>query len=90
MELIQWIASGILVLISLYMTLMNWAVFFNNYIFKKKWTSAVPLIGGIAGALGCVILPTEGSWRFFWIPLLIDWGSLPVILVSLVTSKRKN
>lgn len=86
----RWIVSGLLLVFSLYMAGMNWAVFVNNYILKKKWTSAVPLLGGVAGVLGVLLLPIAGSWRFAWIPLIADWGSLPVIVVSLICARRQK
>ncbi len=73
-----------LLLFGSYMAIMNWAVFVNNYVLKKQWTSAVPLIGGVAGAVGVLSLPIDGTWRYSWIPLLLDWGSIPVIMVSII------
>jgi hypothetical protein len=79
-----WIIGIGCISLFLYMAVMNWLVFFNNYIFKKQWTSAIPLVGGIAGILGIILIPVKGFTQFWWLPLLIDWGSLPVIIFSLV------
>jgi hypothetical protein len=83
MIIILWIISLVFMIIGIYISIMNWAVFFNNYLFRKKWTSAIPLIGGLSAALGLICLPINGSWKYFWVPLLIDWGSIPVIIASL-------
>ena len=81
---IMWGFSIILLLFSLYMIGMNWAVFVNNHILKKKWASAVPFVGGIAGSLGLLLLPVSENWKYAWIPLLVDWGSIPVVFISLI------
>lgn len=73
-----------------YMIVMNGLVFANNHILKRKWTSAVPLVGGVAGMIGLICLPVEGLWKYCWVPLLIDWGSFPVMVVALTTRKRKG
>jgi hypothetical protein len=74
MKIILWISSLFLIALSSYFIIMNWAVFFNNYVFKKRWTSAVPLVGGVLGAAGLALLPISN----------IDWGSLPVLIASLI------
>ena len=90
MTTVRWIVSVLLLLFALYMAGMNWAVFVNNHLLKRKWTSAVPLVGGVAGILGVLLLPVAGNWRFAWIPLIADWGSVPVIVASLVCARRQN
>ena len=90
MTILLWTVSGLLLLFALYMVGMNWAVFVNNHVLKRKWTSAVPLVGGVAGALGILLLPVPGSWRFAWLPLVVDWGSVPVIVASLICARRQN
>ena len=90
MNILFWIIGLLLLIFCIYMTVMNWAVFVNNHILKKKWTSAIPLVGGISGALGIICLPVEGSWKYLWIPLIVDWGSFPVIVVALISHLGKN
>jgi hypothetical protein len=63
---------------------MNGLVFLNNYTFKKRWVSAIHFIGGISGAIGLTLLPVHDSWRYALVPAIIDWGCLPVLLVSLL------
>lgn len=90
MTTVRWIFSVALLLFGSYMAVMNWAVFVNNHILKKKWTSAVPLVGGIAAAIGVICLPVNSSWKYAWIPLLVDWGSVPVIVVSLICNLKEK
>lgn len=85
MHLILWVISLLLIAVSIYFIFMNGMVFFNNYILKKKWVSAIPFIGGISGAIGLSLLPIYNVWRYAWIPAVIDWGFIPLLLVSLVS-----
>jgi hypothetical protein len=88
MNTLFWIISLTLLTIALFVSVMNWVVFVKNYILKKKWTSAIPLLGGLSGAIGIAILPVAGSAQYLWIPLIADWGCLPVIIVTLISRVR--
>lgn len=83
MSIMLWTISSLLIALSIYLVVMNGMVFLNNYVFKKQWVSAIPIIGGISGAVGLALVPIHDIWRFAFIPLIIDWGCLPVVLVSL-------
>src|SRR5882672_6926231 len=41
---------------------------------------AVPLIGGVAGALACFFLPYDGLAAWWWAPFIVDMGSAPMLL----------
>jgi hypothetical protein len=51
-----------------------------NYFKTHKHASAIPLLGGVAGAVAISTLPVDhiGSW--WWLPLLLDYGSLPMFV----------
>jgi hypothetical protein len=89
MHLIIWIISITLLVLCMYISVMNWGVFINNHILKRKWVSAIPLLGGCFGALGILVIPVDIGWQYSWIPLITDWGSLPMIIVTLIQSSRK-
>ncbi len=84
MEILAWILSVPMLLLATYLTYVNWSVFVNNYILKKPFVSAVTFGGGILGGLGLILLPIEGLWKWFWVPSCIDWGSFPVVIVSII------
>lgn len=89
MTTFRWIIGIAFLLFGSYMTAMNWALFINNHILKRKWASAVPLVGGLASSIGLACLPISGIWRYAWIPFFIDWGSVPVIAISLIFSLKR-
>ncbi len=41
---------------------------------------AIPLIGGVAGALACFVLPYDGLEAWWWAPLIVDVGSAPMLI----------
>lgn len=36
-------------------------------------------LGGVFGAAAVIACPVEGAWIWFWVPALVDPGSLPAI-----------
>jgi hypothetical protein len=56
-----WIMSLVLLIIAFFVSVINWVIFVQNYILKKKWKSAIPFLGGITGAIGIACLPIAGS-----------------------------
>lgn len=62
-----------------------WIASINAYIvwksyFRKHGSSMVPLLGGIAGVIACIIAPIEALRSLWFVPLLLDLGSVPLIV----------
>lgn len=83
MTSIFWIASALFLAFFAFMFFTNWRLFYYNYVKRTAFTSVVPMVGGIAGCIGLLLLPVDGANDFWWVPLLIEWGSAPVILFSI-------
>lgn len=76
---IRWILSILILLAFLDGMLRHWLLFWYTVVKKTATGSAVPFcIIGLIGCLGVALLPVPGAWRFAWIPLVLDWGSLPM------------
>ena len=61
----------------------NWASLIGC-LYSKKPTSLVPLVGGLAGAVACLVCPEAGVRRFAWCPLAADLSislMLPLFLL---------
>ena len=54
-----------------------------SIISRGESASLIPFIGGIAGAFAVLICPVEGIWRWFWLPPLLDLGTLAMLAVML-------
>lgn len=88
--MLAWIVSVLLIIIGAYVSVMNWGVFVNNHILKKPWASAVPFVGGVSAGLGLALLPIPDVWKLFWVPLILDWGSLPVVFAAILESRKRR
>lgn len=90
---IRWIAGLFLLVLSCWIICLNAWVFWKGYIQRKKAASWIPLIGGIFGMIAVLVLPVFWIKTWWWVPLLIDWGSLPGLLYTLIwfaVSSRKK
>jgi len=63
--------------------------FWTTIILREPSSSVLPIFGGIIAAAGIGILPVTGSWNWAWIPLLLDWGGLPMVLRAWWEAHRK-
>ena len=61
----------------LHISLLNGIVFYKGIILKQKQPSWIPILGGILGVFSFLLLPVNILNRFWWLPLIIDMGSLP-------------
>jgi hypothetical protein len=57
-------------------------IFWQTVIRKAHAPAVAPIFGGIIAAAGVAILPVTGIWKWAWIPLLIDWGGLPMFVAA--------
>ncbi len=66
----------------------NAMIFWETVVCKGHAPSVVPIFGGIFAAAGIMFLPITESWKWAWIPLVIDWGGLPSFLAWCVGYNR--
>jgi|BioPla2DNA2_1021312.scaffolds.fasta_scaffold138368_2 tellurite resistance protein TehA-like permease len=69
---------GLLILIG------NWKIFINTHIRKKEAPSWTPLLGGILICISFILIPNNLYSRWWWIAFVIDWGSIPGFMETLV------
>jgi uncharacterized membrane protein len=79
----QLVLAVTLLIIGGVMIVFNAINFWATVVRKRESPSVLPVFGGIMAAIGIAILPVEGVWKWAWIPLLLDWGGLPVYLAAL-------
>jgi hypothetical protein len=94
MDEIRWGIAALFFVLFIWLASMNAYLFWNSFVRKKKTSSWIPVIGGACGALSLSIVPLQSAGAWWWLPLILDWGSIPGILVSLgyalSRSRRKD
>ena len=73
------VLGGVLCVPALWIMGWNWSVFWRVRVRRRNAASWIPLLGGMLGAGGLALLSDE-SRRWWWLPLIVDWGSAPGIL----------
>lgn len=85
------IAGALAAILGMWIGGCNWVVFWNSHVQRRHAQSWTPLLAGGLCAATLLLLPV-GLERFWWVPFLLDWGSLPGITEAVVIHllKRKD
>jgi len=82
--ILRWAVGGALLLMFAWVAALNASVLWIWYVQKRKAPSWIPLLSGVAGAIGVWVLPLASIHPCWWLPLVLDWGSVPGITHALV------
>lgn len=63
------------------LTLGNLAIVYRWFVLKRHG-SLVPLMGGAAGATACFLLADDSLRHWWFVPLLVDPGAVPLIIIT--------
>ena len=77
---LRWIVGVLLLLVFVYTAVLN-------LLALRRGRSWVPFVGGIAGCVAILCIPAHGTNAWAWVPLVLDWGSLPGTVYSLRASR---
>ena len=69
-----------LVLNGVFFIAYNAWILWYTVICVEEAPSTAPIVGGVIATPGVVFLPVNDRWMWLWIPLMIDWGGLPLFL----------
>ncbi len=83
MIIFRWVVTVLFGSLFIWISCLNFKVFWQAYILRRAASSWVPFLGGLSGLVALLAIPIEGMNGWFWLPLLLDWGSLPGTLYSL-------
>ena len=86
-EILSWAISGVLAAVFVAANYSNLRLFLGH--FRRadgSNPSPVLFVGGIAGAIACAIAPNETLRAYFWVPLVIDLGTGPYLLLVAVVA----
>lgn len=78
----MWIVAGVLLLLASWVIVLNWACVVRG-LRGRGHSSWIPLVGGMLGAAGCWLAPDGALLQFWWVPLILDFGSAPGLVATL-------
>ena len=82
MEILSTIVGSLLLVVGCFVMTMNWAIVISSFT-TKKHSSWVPIFGGALAALGAAVLPYAPLNKFWWVPLIVDWGCVPGLTLTM-------
>jgi hypothetical protein len=77
MIVLMWLLSLVLLLLGAWITIANWVI-----TFRTKGGSPIPIVGGVFMAIALVMIPLDALHRFWWLPLIVDLGCLPMLVLT--------
>ena len=86
---IRW-ATGVICLgVFGYAAVANVVILYRAWFLNGK-SSLIPVVGGLFGMLGLLIMPSGKLIWFAWVPLLMDIGCLPMIVGGILEGPGKG
>ena len=83
MRVIWWALAVLLGAVFLWVATLNAIVLWQGGFRRKKTSSWIPLLAGVSGSLALIVARLPQLSRWWWIPLILDWGSIPGLLFTL-------
>ncbi len=89
MDEARWILGIVLLTLAFYIAVLNWKQFVLAHLLGRSARSWIPLLGGVAGSAGLIVVPSNTMNSLWWIPPLIDWGCIPGLLFTCVWHMKR-
>jgi hypothetical protein len=61
-----------------------------RYWIYKETGSSTPIIGGMLAAVGMLLSGEAKLENFFWVPLLLDMGCVPMVIFALISRSSRR
>ena len=84
MHTASWIIGVVLGIVFIVLAASN-AMTVVSYVCHRRHISAIPIFGGLAGVGACFIIPVPGVRPFWWVPLIVDYGTAPMFITFFVS-----
>ena len=89
MNVVIWAVS--IALIALFaLSAVGHACCIARFLVKGTHFSSLPLLGGILGGVGFLLTPYPTLRHLWWLPSILDYGSVPWLLSGCVVLVRKR
>ena len=77
MSILSWVVTTLLLFLGGWITIANWII-----PMRPKGGSLIPVIGGAFVAIAFAISPLGVLNGFWWLPLILDLGCLPLLILT--------
>jgi hypothetical protein len=77
MTVAAWFISLLLLFLGGWAMITNWVI-----PLRPKGGSLIPVIGGVFVAIAFVTIPFKVLHGFWWLPLIVDLGCLPLLVLA--------
>jgi hypothetical protein len=88
--MVRTIASIAVSTLGVWICALNASVFWTRHVLHRESPSWTPLLGAGLLAAGMLVAPSRELHRWWWIPFLVDWGSVPGLVYSAVWHVRRK
>ena len=76
--------SVVLGIMSAWVIVSNWYGVFCGVVLRRTGYSWAPIVGGLLGAIAIAVLPIRGITKWCWLPFIVDFGCLPVLILTII------
>jgi hypothetical protein len=83
MSIFRWVCAGLFAALALCFIGGNLFIVFRD-VRGKAGGSLLPFVGGVAGAISLLLIPQSQFRPWWWVPLVADAGSAPLLLWTTV------
>ncbi len=82
-DVLHWSACAGLLLVWVVAGASN-ALIVLLWLLKRRRASLIPIVGGLAGAAGLLLSPLGALHKWWWVPPVVDPGTLPLVVPTVV------
>ena len=62
---------------------VHWYQFWLGVVRRGQSGSITPFLAGGLGAGGLLLMPWSGRTTWWWVPFMVDWGSVPFTIYTI-------
>ena len=73
-----------------WISIQNWRIFWDGFVRKQRTASWTPALGAVLLAIGFGYAPWPELAALWWLPFLLDWGSLPGLAYTVLWHARRG
>jgi hypothetical protein len=86
----RWIVGMLFAGFSLWIITLNWSIIVRRYLIKESTSSWIPLLGSCCGIVAVLVVPIDMIHRYWWVPTIIDWGTVPGFVHAAIVRARHS